>query len=308
MKNLIVSSIVHASSESPERQVVLSQLTSIFSLLLGEAVTLAPGVEGCNINLKRSVRLFLDQERTSDMSIDPQKSSQSQVGQGSPQNGLTGAPLKSFDISFERIKSPVFFRGIFKLAQSIGDNRECGVVTLGPVKRVESVAPAAINLTVKGSNSTYLVSILGVPFLEVLAGRLSFTHGTTALEDSKEVNLNLYGSNLDRVSGEFAEVVAVAPGVTLRGQISPLGCFLIKEVIMDDSQNDSIQAEIKLGAISLKLKDLFELRPGSEIELDWPAESRAVLSIGGNKWSEVKIKLGQEKISLILPNDATFGA
>lgn len=308
MKNLIVSNIIYASAESPERQVVLSQLTSIFSLLLGEAVTLVPCLEGCNINLKRSVRLFLDEERTADISIDPQKSSQFQVGQGSPQNNFTGLPPKSFDISFERIKSPVFFRGIFNLAKYISENHDCGVVTLGPVKRVESEASTPINFAVRGSNFTYMVSIQGVRSLEALAGRLSFADGTTVLEDPKEVYLSLYGANLDTISGELAEVVAVGPGITLKGQIGPLGSFLIKEVVMSDNHIDSIQAEVKLGSISLKLRDLLELRPGSEIELDWPAESRGVLSIGGNKWSEVKIKLGQEKISLILPNDATFGA
>jgi hypothetical protein len=287
--------------------VALSQLQNLLGLLLGEPVKLLECSESVSVNLKRSVRLFLDEDKIAEAAITEARDDQSVRTENLVRDEALSV-RKFFDISFEKIKSPEFFQGILRLAQHINANPDCGITTLGPVKKVEADTPQVLNFLVRGARLTCMISILGVSSLESLGRSLNFVASARSVEDSREAVLSLFIPNPSCGVREFTQVVARAPGVTLIGQIGHLGCFLIKEVVMGDTENENIQAEIKLGSISLKLKDLFELRPGSEIELDWPVDSRGMLSIGGNKWAEVKIKLGQEKISLILANDATFSA
>ncbi len=297
MKRLIVSRINHDNTESSETKAALSEILNILSIILDENITSISEVLAAEINLKRSLRFYLDDsaEQSSDMRPADQPVKEANEG-------------NFFDISFEKIKSPLFFRGVFRLAQFINANTDSGVTCLGPVKKAEINPRFTKKLSIKTPSGNYLIAVSGgTESFEALGRRLNFRGFIPADPAPVIVRFDLFGLR-DEGSGQVKTVEARgSSGMTLRGQIGALGSFIVEELIMDKHQ-DEITAEIKLGSISLKILDLLEIKPGSEIDIDWPAESRGVLSIGGNKWAEVKIKLEHEKLSLIFPKDATFGA
>jgi hypothetical protein len=198
------------------------------------------------------------------------------------------------------------FKGVFALAQH---------AVTHPDLLLEEIAPGFLREPIL-TKSIYVQTLNGTSHLTIccdtksLQGLPKDSTNISSLEskvEDSEIEMTIYGlRNAD--SMEIKQLTAKSPmGVLLNGELNEFGDFIIKEVVMIEDQFDNeIKAEIKLGSIAIKLKDLLELKPGSLIEIDWSKDAYGVLCVGGKEWTKVQLNISNGLLLLNIPADATF--
>lgn len=205
-----------------------------------------------------------------------------------------------------------FFHGVIKLASYLQNSNSHNVAKIKPYLS-KSIIP----------HHTKFIEIT------CLSGRkegLWIGHDTAAFPDfnlgpESHANLNFEVAlklsfvchSLEKLDEEYTTNEYLFSAVSntfnchLAGKLNEMGNLLLSEVNMDNRESSpEIRAQVLLGTISLPLSELLALRPGSEIEIDWPESAKGSLSFDGKEWAQVEIKATPGKISLKLPKEATF--
>jgi hypothetical protein len=275
MNSLKIKSINHPSPADQDLRAIQESLFPILAIVFDETIKSIDAVEPLTVNAKRSFRLNLE-------------------------NGVQ-IEIGMFDLSTRRL-----FKGLFKLAKIIEQDSN---------SIIQQILPVTSDLPHLSHSRSVVITTEAGRYGVVLKTSEDSFKGLTGIFAEPVDSVTYYPDFIIRMdlfansTNDYRDLRGEAVGWNVKGTLNEFGDLVVKELGMsDEAKIDALRADIKIGSIYLKIQDLLSLRPGSAIEIDWPDEAKASLVIGDRPWTQVKIQLDNGKMSLILPEDATFSS
>lgn len=208
--------------------------------------------------------------------------------------------------------SKKFFQGIVKLALFLQNSESNCIALIKPFFN-KGIRPANIKcLEITSLNNNPFKLWITYNSSELTPIKFNIDSSKT-LDLDVALTLTLHCQKLDKISEDYTPhkfIISVRSKAVTRfliGTLNEMGNLIVNEVVMDNvDTSPEIQVQVLLGTISIPLSELIAIRPGSEIEIDWPKSARGVLSFDGKEWTQVEINALPGKISLKIPKEATF--
>lgn len=273
--NLQIRAITAPVSDDLELDFLQVHLGDVLSIILGGTIKLIKPAPFQDKNSKKSVLLR-----------------------------FSGGP--AVEINFHSMIVRNMFRGILDLGRRVLEN---------PALQIEEITPGILNknslcrtVCIQTSScSEYLTISADIQSFSLLPKTsLPAVHDEFQLRDP-EIEFSIVTHSKSESTNNKQIIALSTVGILIQGELNQFGDIVVKEVVMStESTGAELKAEIKLGTISLKLRDLLELRPGSLIEIDWAKDACGVLCVGGKEWTKVQLSIANGLLSLNIPTDATF--